>query len=138
MMPRREKVNLFLESNRSEFAMSSFIKVTVLGLGLIAGAAFAAQAQTAGSVSSLPPGGVSNEGPSAVAPSGNYPGPNLGTSNAPVVPRTQATVEPSGNYPGPATGAGNGVMPPHFNKPAGYDDDASLSPYTKGLGPKVN
>jgi len=119
--------------------MSSFVKVTVLGLGLIAGAAFAAQAQTAGSLSALPPGGMSNEGPSAVAPSGNYIGPNLGGgANASVTPRTQATVTPSGSYPGPAAGAGTGQMPAHFEKSAGYDTDKTVAPYSTGYGPKLN
>src|ERR1700691_4416916 len=67
----------FQVSIRSEFAMSSFVKASVLGLGLLAGAAFAAQAQTTDTTASLPP----NAGaPTAVTPSGAYPGPNPGSN----------------------------------------------------------
>jgi hypothetical protein len=118
-------------------AMSSYIRASVLSLGLIAGAAFAAQAQTAGEQSSLPPGGGAV--PSIIMPDGHYPGPNPGSSSyIPSTPRV-AAVAPSGAYVGPATGATNGPMPPHFAKPAGYDHDPSLAPYTStGMGPKTN
>ncbi|HEX5318917.1 MAG TPA: hypothetical protein VFW46_07155 [Stellaceae bacterium] len=116
--------------------MSSLVKATVLGLGLIAGASFAAQAQTSDNVSALPPGG--GNVPSAVAPSGNYIGPNLGGgTNAGGQAHTQEIV-PSQAYVGPAPGAGNGHMPAHFDKPAGYDQDRNMDPYAAGQGPKLN
>ena len=54
------------------------------------------------------------------------------------MPRTQAAITPSGAYPGPAAGAGTGHMPPHFDKPAGYDQDRTMAPYSTGYGPKLN
>ena len=115
--------------------MSSFVKASVLGLGLLAGAAFAAQAQTADNTASLPP----NAGaPAAVAPSGAYPGPNPGSNNISGVPVMGGPVVASGQYPGPALGSSNGPMPPHFNKPTGYDQDRNETPYGTGYGPKLN
>jgi hypothetical protein len=117
---------------RSEIAMSSFVKASVLGLGLLTGVAFAAQAQN---TASLPP----NAGaPAAVAPSGNYPGPNPGSNNISGVPVMGGQLQASGQYPGPALGSSNGAMPPHFEKPAGYDQDRSVAPYSTGYGPKLN
>jgi hypothetical protein len=113
--------------------MSSFVKASVLGLGLLTGVAFAAQAQT--STASLPP----NAGaPSAVAPSGNYPGPNPGSNGISGTPVMGGPVVASGQYPGPALGSSNGAMPPRFQKPAGYDQDRSMTPYGTGYGPKPN
>lgn len=116
--------------------MSSFVKASVLGLGLLAGAAFAAQAQTADNTASLPPGGGAVS--SAVAPSGNYPGPNPGSSNISGKPVMGGPVVASGQYPGPALGSSNGQMPPHFDKPAGYDQDRNMVPYSTGYGPRPN
>lgn len=90
--------------------MSTFVKAAVLGLGLMAGAAFAAQAQTSETLSSLPPGG----GPTA------------------------SQVAPSGAYPGPGPGGGNAAVAPHFQKPAGYDADVAMHPYERGIGPRPN
>jgi hypothetical protein len=81
--------------------MSSFAKTTVLSLTLLAGAAFAAHAQS-GSVAALPPGTAA--APPAAA-SGTYPGPNPGAGNYPAEKQTQA-VAPSPKYVGPAPGAG--------------------------------
>mgnify|MGYP001550307217 CR=1 FL=1 len=117
--------------------MSTFVKAAVLGLGLMAGGAFAAHAQTSDTLSSLPHGGASTEGPSAVAPSGAYPGPNAGATTAPTG-RTYAVISPSGNYPGPGAGAANGPMPPHFDEPAGFGQDAAMHPYKRGIGPRPN
>jgi hypothetical protein len=115
--------------------MSSFVKASVLGLGLLAGAAFAAQAQTGDNTASLPP----NAGaPTGVAPSGAYPGPNPGSNNISGTPVMGGPVVASGQYPGPALGSSNGAMPPHFNKPAGYDQDRNMAPYGTGYGPKPN
>lgn len=112
--------------------MSSFVKASVLGLGLLTGVAFAAQAQN---TASLPP----NAGtPSAVAPSGNYPGPNPGNANISGTPVMGGPVVASGAYPGPAAGATNGAMPPRFNAPAGYDSDRNAAPYGTSYGPRPN
>jgi hypothetical protein len=124
----------FQISIRSEFAMSSFVKASLLGLGLLAGAAFAAQAQT--NTASLPPGG--GNVPSAVAPSGEYPGPNPGSNSISGTPVMGGPVVASDRYPGPDAGAGTGKMPPLFQKPAGYDADRNMTPYGAGYGPKLN
>jgi hypothetical protein len=124
-------------NRRSEHFMSNSIKALALGLGLMAGTAMVAQAQS--NLSALPPGGGTPAAmPNAVAPSAPYPGPAVGSAPSIPNPTTQAAVVPSGTYPGPAAGAGTGQMPPHFQKPAGYDDDPSMNPYTRGLGPKPN
>ena len=116
--------------------MSSFVKASVLGLGLLAGAAFVAQAQTSDNTAALPPGGGSV--PSAVAPSGNYPGPAVGGGSISGKPVMGGPLVASGQYPGPAAGSSNGQMPPHFDKPADYDQDRAMAPYSTGYGPKPN
>jgi hypothetical protein len=115
--------------------MSSFVKASVLGLGLLAGAAFVAQAQT-DTTASLPPGGGGVS--SSVAPSGNYPGPAVGSNNISGKPVMGGPVVASGQYPGPALGSSNGQMPPRFDKPTGYDQDRNMTPYGTGYGPKPN
>ncbi|HEX3884042.1 MAG TPA: hypothetical protein VHW66_15390 [Stellaceae bacterium] len=115
--------------------MFSFIRGSVLGLGLLAGAAFVAQAQTSDNTAALPPGGGV---PSAIAPSGNYPGPAVGGGSISGKPVMGGPVVASGQYPGPALGGGNGAMPPHFAKPTGYDQDRNMAPYSTGYGPKPN
>ena len=90
--------------------MSTFVKAAVLGLGLMAGAAFAAHAQTSDNLSSLPPGGASTGG--SVAPSGAYPGPGAGATNAPATQQWQP--------------------------PAGYDQSVAMHPYKRGVGPRPN
>ena len=74
--------------------MSTFFKPLVLGLGLVAGIALTAQAQTAitpgPSIANLPP---VDQGPRAY--SHGYQGPQANVS-----------VEPSGTYPGPDPGRG--------------------------------
>ncbi len=95
--------------------MSTFFKPIVLGLGLVAGIALSAQAQTVAatpgpSIASLPP---VDQGPrasshnfvpgpadQAVAPSGNYPGPDAGKGWYGREQQTQA-VTPSPHYVGP-------------------------------------
>jgi hypothetical protein len=130
----RESEPVFGIQIRSEFAMSSFVKASVLGLGLLAGAAFVAHAQS-DNTAALPPGGGV---PSAVAPSGNYPGPAVGGGSISGKPVMGGPVVASGQYPGPALGGGNGQMPAHFDKPAGYDQDRNMAPYSTGYGPKPN
>ena len=100
--------------------MSVQLKPIVLGLGLVAGIALSAQAQTVPvtpgpSIASLPP---SDQGPRA-------------SSHNFVQGDHRAMVEPSGNYPGPAPGATNGVMPPHYEKSAGWDADPVMHPYSE-------
>src|SRR5665213_3086497 len=93
----RESELVFEIQIRSEFAMSSFIKASVLGLGLLAGAAFVAQAQTSDNTASLPPGGGNVS--SAVAPSGNYPGPAVGGGSISGKPVMGGPLVASGQYP---------------------------------------
>ena len=103
------------------------IKQLVLGLGLIAGVALAAQAQTVSgtvtpgpSIANLPPDGPRPNSLGAI-PGGQH------------MPVTE-----SGNYIGPAPGATNGQMPPRFEKPADWEQNTALHPYSSNLGPKPN
>lgn len=90
--------------------MSTILKSAVLGLGLIAGIATTAPAQTmpGPSVASLPDQGprasshnfIPGPAAQAVAPSGSYPGPTPGTGWYPKEQQTQAVVQ-SPNYVGP-------------------------------------
>jgi len=82
--------------------MSSFAKTTVLSLTLLAGAAFAAHAQS-GNVAALPPGTAAAP-PAATAPMG-YPGPKAGNGWYINEQQTQAVV-PSGKEIGPSAGGG--------------------------------
>jgi hypothetical protein len=120
--------------------MSSFAKTTVLSLSLLAGAAFAAHAQS-GSIAALPPGTAAAP-PAATAPIGPsaaYPGPNPGTGFYGGTVQTQAPVTPSAQYVGPPPGAGTGAMPQHFEKSADWDNNTALHPYSSpGVGPRPN
>jgi len=98
--------------------MSSFVKSTMLGLGLVAGVAISAGAQT------LP----NQSGVAALPPQASAPAPSIGPAAAP----------PSEKYVGPAPGASDGGMPQHFQKPADWDANVGLHPYTSGMGPKPN
>lgn len=117
--------------------MSPLFKSTMLSLGLLAGAAFAAQAQTSGSVAALPPAAAPTAAP--LAPMNPYPGPNPGAGvNAPAG-QTQAAVTPSPNYVGPNPGAGYYGTPPRYQAPNGYEQDSAAHPYTSpGNGPRAN
>src|SRR5436853_6975783 len=103
--------------------MSNFIKPALLGLGLVAGLALTAQAQTAPgpSVATLPPA----QGPRASSylsiPSGEH-----------------VAVTPSPAYVGPAPGAGTGNMPPRFERSADWDANPAMKPYETGKGPRAN
>src|SRR6185312_6022157 len=96
--------------------MSSILKSAFLGLGLIAGIATAAPAQTVSgttpgpSVANLPPDGPRTKSynsipvtapPQAVVPSGTYPGPRPGAGWYPRNEQQTQTVTPSDRYPGP-------------------------------------
>ena len=84
--------------------MPSFAKTTVLSLSLLAGAAFAAHAQS-GSVAALPPGTAA--APPAATSSTAYPGPNPGSGYYGGTVQAQAPVTPSSNkQDGTSPGAG--------------------------------
>lgn len=107
--------------------MSPYLKPVILSLGLVAGVAFSAHAQTASSTT-VPGTSIANlpvEGPRA-------------SSHETVVGSEHMPVTASGNYPGPAPGASTGQVPPRFQKPADWDQNAALHPYTSGMGPKPN
>lgn len=120
--------------------MSISLKAAVLSLGVLAGTGMVAYAQTSDNLSALPPGaGAPSAAPSAVAPSSSYPGPAVGGNASIATPPSQAAMAPSPNsLPGPAAGAGTGVVPPHFDKPPGYDQNPANSPYSSGMGPRAN
>ena len=83
--------------------MRNGVKSTIVGMGLIAGVAFSAFAQT-DNVASLPPGAQAPTPPTAaVAPSANYIGPKPGELGAWQEKQSQ-TVRPSEAYVGPKPG----------------------------------
>ena len=109
--------------------MSTFTKSALLGLGLVAGIALGAQAQTAAgpapgpSVASLPPAAEQGPRPSSYLS----------------IPQAQHVgVTPSPSYVGPAPGASTGAMPPHFDKSGAWDKDPTNKPYETGLAPRPN
>ena len=111
----------------------SVMKSALLGLTLMAGTVVAAHAQS-NSVAALPPSAPV----AATAPSyGAYPGPNPGGSWSGVGQQTQA-VSASPAYVGPSPGAGNGIMPPHYDTSAQYDQNVGLHPYSSAAGPRPN
>ena len=120
--------------------MSSLVKSALLGLTLVAGAAAAAYAQS-NNVASLPPGTTATP-PAATAPVGPsvaYPGPNPGSGGySGTYSEQQPSVAASPKYVGPPPGAADGSNGTHFDKPAGYDQDSALHPYTSNMGPKPN
>ena len=118
--------------------MSTFAKSAVLSLSLLAGAAFAAHAQS-GNVASLPPGSAAPHAAAApLGPMNPYPGPNPGTGVNAGMGQTQAAVTPSPAYIGPNPGGGYYGVSPAYHKPAGYNSDDALHPYTSGEGPRPN
>jgi len=119
--------------------MASLVKSTVLGLGLLTGVAVAAHAQS-GSVAALPPGAAAAPpaAAAAVGPSAAYPGPNPGSGFYGGTVATQQPVTPSPQYVGPAPGAGYYGTGHGFQKPADWDQNASMHPYTSGQGPRAN
>jgi hypothetical protein len=83
--------------------MRNGVKSTILGMGLVAGVAFGAYAQT-DNVASLPPGAQAPTPPaSVVAPSAKYIGPAPGETWGAQERQTQQ-VQPSEAYVGPAPG----------------------------------
>src|SRR5579884_1796694 len=103
--------------------MSALVKSTVLSLGLLAGVAVAAHAQS-GSIAALPPGAAAPAAPTApVGPTTAYPGPNPGAGWYGGTVQPQQAVAPSPALPGPNPGLGYYGVAPKFEKPAGYDQD---------------
>jgi hypothetical protein len=102
----------------------------------------AAQAQLAPNVANLPPQGATpSEAPSAIAPSPKYVGPAPGAAESPTFGDVKgpATVTPSPKYVGPALGGPEGSVYATSPKPAGYESDATMHPYSAtGMGPKAN
>jgi len=87
--------------------MSRRLRTTLLSLGLLAGTALAAQAQ---SVSSLPPAG--------------------GVPSTPVA-------QPSSAGPfGPNPGKNSSWTEQHYQPPANYASDTTAHPYSTSIGPK--
>jgi len=107
--------------------MPTLFKTTALSLGLLAGIAVAAQAQTAANT------------PAPGQSIANLPMPGPRASSLGYVPQEQhLPVAQSGNYPGPNAGAVNGPMPPHYERPADWDKNVVMHPYTSGEGPKAH
>ena len=80
--------------------MRNGVKSTILGMGLLAGIAFSAYAQT-DNVAALPPGAQAPTPPAAVvAPSAGYVGPAPGTTWTAQEKQT-GPVTPSPEYVGP-------------------------------------
>jgi hypothetical protein len=123
--------------NRLETSMAFLNKSALLSLGMVAGVAFAAQAQTSG-LASLPPNPTvaPPAAVSPVAPSAALPGPNPGGSSNPNTVATGTGVPPSEGYVGPAPGQGYYGMPPRFEKSADWDSNTGMHPYTSSMGPR--
>lgn len=116
--------------------MLSLAKSTLLSVGLLAGAAFAAHAQSS-SVAALPPGTAAAPAATApVGPSVAYPGPNPGSGFYGGTVAQQQPVTPSPQYIGPQPGAGY-YGATKTGQSANYTDEAA-HPYTAQLGPRPN
>jgi hypothetical protein len=117
--------------------MLSLAKSTLLSVGLLAGAAFAAHAQS-GSVAALPPGTAATPHDAApVGPSAAYPGPKPGAGYYGGTVAQQRTVSPSPKYIGPNPGSGYyGIG--STKTTAGYGSNEAAHPYTAQLGPRPN
>lgn len=117
--------------------MALLTKSTFLSLGMAAGFALSAHAQTG--VASLPP--ATTAAPPAVAspaPSVAYPGPNPGNAPSAGTGSTQATMAPTPNYVGPAPGSAPSANTPRYDKSADWDANTAMHPYTSSLGPRAN
>jgi len=84
--------------------MTNLVKSTVLSLSLLAGAGFAAHAQS-GSVAALPPAAAAAPA-AAVAPSPAWIGPKASGGFYPKETQTEAAFQPSPKYVGPGPGGG--------------------------------
>ena len=123
--------------------MSSMLKTTVLSIGLLAGTALAAQAQ---SVSSLPhAGGVPQTAvaqPSYTSQLGPNPGKGSAWSEehyqAPADYAANPTYHPYSTSIGPKPGAHSSGVDVHYGATAA-DDAPAAHPYTAaGVGPRTN
>jgi hypothetical protein len=118
--------------------MARLAKSLMLGLGMVAGIAVGAHAQS-GSVAALPPGAAAAP-PAATAPVGPsaaYPGPNPGSGFYGGTVATQQPVAPSPAWNGPNPGVGYYGTPPAYQKSADWDKDPTNTPYTStGIGPR--
>jgi hypothetical protein len=93
--------------------MPYLVKSTVATFALLIAVAASAQAQQTPNVATLPP--------------------TAATGTVPSMP----AVAPSPKYVGPAPGSSDGSNGVAFQKPAAYDDDVNMHPYTApGMGPK--
>lgn len=119
--------------------MAIVMKSTLLSLGMVAGLAFAAQAQTSG-IASLPPNPTAAPPAvaSPVAPSVAMPGPNPGGAPNAGTGSTHAGMAPSPNYVGPAPGGAPNAGSHRFEKSADWDANTALHPYTSSQGPRPN
>ena len=103
--------------------MALFRTSTLLCLGIVAGIAFAAQAQ-------MP-------GPSVATLSSTDQVPRASSHLS--IPSTGAVVmTPSRAYVGPAPGAGTGSIPPRFERSAHWNKNPMNGPYEAGLSPRPN
>jgi hypothetical protein len=98
----------------------------LLSLGLLAGASATAYAQS-DSIAALPPG-ASAPAPTAVVPSGTYPGPDPGRGWGIKESQTQP-VAPSPHYVGPKPGGSWGIQESHTRP---------VEPSPKYIGPAPN
>ncbi len=117
--------------------MLTLAKSTLLSVTLLAGAAFAAHAQS-GSVAALPPGTAATAPASApVGPSVAFPGPNPGSGYYGGTVTQQTQVAPSPQYVGPNPGLGY-YGATATRQSSDYGSNESLHPYTANLGPRAN
>jgi hypothetical protein len=125
--------------------MSSLLKSTILGMGLLAGVAATAHAQ---SVSTLPPTNPATTAPTATAPvySSTQPtGPNAGVNSSwehhySPAPGYEAdkVQHPYSTSIGPQPGSHSSGQDVHYQA-SDKDSDPSRHPYsTNGFGPKPN
>ncbi|HEV8677963.1 MAG TPA: hypothetical protein VGQ90_01210 [Stellaceae bacterium] len=108
--------------------MSIFAKSAVLSLGLLAGIATVANAQST-SIAALPPGAAAAP-PSAVQPSGVYPGPRPGSGWYPRNEQQTQSVQSSPTYVGPKPGEGW--------YPRSEQQSQTVQPSPQYVGPKPN
>jgi len=122
--------------------MSSLLKSAVLSLGVLAGTAAVALAQ---SVSSLPPSGPATAPTASPPPSSSKIFPNPGGNTTWQEEHAQPAVgyeadrsqHPYSSSFGPQPGSHSSGKDEHYEPTAG-DNDPSRHPYSSNLGPKTN
>ncbi len=122
--------------------MPSMLKSTLLGIGLLAGTALVAQAQ---SVSSLPPGGGATSQSAVVQPSTQTIVPNPGGNSVwkeqhyqpPADYASNPADHPYSTSIGPQPGSHSSGKDVPYQASA-WDAAPAQHPYTAGLGPKPN